>query len=280
MKISMRAFGLTSAVVLLGLAPVATASAVSPPTTRYVALGDSFAQGIGSPVPAQTGFVAQVGKRYFHSAYPGTDQVLNLAANQSDTTTSTLISDGQLADAVAAIGDPDTDTKLVTLTVGGNDLLRLLRSGEPCSLDPGGATCQGAVVAAITGASANYPAILNTLVGAAAGEPGGTTIVVTTYYNPFEGTGSPYEGPVEFALMGADGIINCTAASVPPYYQLNIGLNDVIACTAEAFGVRVVDLHPLFEGQTLELTHIGANDVHPTNKGHRLIADAVIDAAS
>ncbi|MCH8282525.1 MAG: SGNH/GDSL hydrolase family protein [Chloroflexi bacterium] len=57
-------------------------------------------------------------------------------------------------------------------------------------------------------------------------------------------------------------------------------LNDVIACTAGAMGVTVVDLHPLFEGRTFELTHIGINDVHPTNKGHRIIAIAVIDAAS
>lgn len=270
-----KALALLSAVALVGLIPAATASAVSPPTTQYVALGDSFAQGIGSPVPEQTGFVAQVGKRYFHGAYEGSDEVLNLAADQSDTTTGTLITDGQLASAVAAIVDPNTDTKLVTLTIGGNDLLRLLRSG-PCSFDPGGLACQGQVVAAITGAAANYPVILGTLVGAMDGEPGGTTIVVTTYYNPFDGTGTPFESAVEFALLGLDGVIDCTALGNPN----NAGLNDVIACTAGAMGVTVVDLHPLFEGQTFELTHIGVNDVHPTNKGHRIIADAVIDAAS
>lgn len=276
MKNVTKTFVLMSAVVLVGLIPATTASAVSPPPTQYVALGDSFAQGIGSPVPEQTGWVSQVENRYFHGAYAGSDKTLNLATDQVDTTTSTLITDGQLASAVAAIVDPNTDTRLVTLTVGGNDLLRLLRSG-PCSTDPASATCQGLVVAAITGVAANYPVILGTLVGATGGEPDGTTIVVTTYYNPFDGTGSPFEGAVEFALLGLDGVIDCAATVANPH---NAGLNDVIACTAGAFGVAVVDLHPLFEGRTLELTHIGANDVHPNSKGHRIIADAVIDAAS
>lgn len=272
----LRALFLISAVAVAGLIPATTATAVSPPSTQYVALGDSFAQGIGSPVPKHTGYVAQVENRYFHNFYAGSDETLNLAADQSDTTTSTLISGGQLANAVTAIIDSNTDTKLVTLMIGGNDLLRLLRSG-PCSIDPSGATCQALVVAAISGAAANYPMILGTLAAAVAGEPGDTTVVVTTYYNPFDGTGSPFEGPVEFALLGFDGIIDCFAAAVNPF---NAGLNDVIACTAGAFGMTVVDLHPLFEGRTLELTHIGASDVHPNHKGHRVIADAVIEAVS
>lgn len=266
---------LTLVVAVAGLVPPPTASATQPAATQYVALGDSFAQGIGSPVPEQTGYVAQVGKRYFHRAYPGPENLLNLASDQADSTTATLITDGQLANAIAAIADPTTDTKLVTLTIGGNDLLRLLRSG-PCSTNPGGEECQGLVVTAIGGAAANYPVILGTLAGALAGEPGGTTVVGTTFYNPFDGTGSPFEGPVEFALLGLDGVIDC-AALVNPF---NAGLNDVIACTAEAFGMQVADLHPLFEGRTLELTLIAENDVHPNMKGHRLIADAVTAAAS
>ena len=272
----LKAFILMSAVAVVALIPATTVAAVSPPSTQYVALGDSFVQGIGSPVPRHTGYVAQVENRYFHNFYAGSDQTLNLAADQSDTTTGTLITDGQLADAVTAIVDSNTDTKLVTLTVGGNDLLRLLRSG-PCSTDPSGSACQALVVAAITGAAANYPVILGTLAAAAAGEPDGTNIVVTTYYNPFDGTGSPFEGPVEFALLGFDGVIDCIAATIDPF---NAGLNDVIACAAGAFGMTVVDLHPLFEGRTLDLTHIGASDVHPNHKGHRVIADAVIDAVS
>ena len=276
MNYLLKAFFLISAVVVLGLIPATTAAAVSPPSTQYVALGDSFAQGIGSPVPKQTGYVAQIGNRYFHHVYAGSDETLNLADSQSGATTSTLITDGQLANAVTAIVDSNTDTKLVTLMIGGNDLLRLLRSG-PCLIDPSGATCQVLVVAAISGAAANYPVILGTLAAAVAGEPGGTTVVVNTYYNPFDGTGSPFEGPVEFALLGLDGVIDCAATVVNPF---NAGLNDVIACTAGAFGMTVVDLHPLFEGRTLELTQIGASDVHPNHKGHRVIADAVIEAVS
>jgi len=269
-------FGLALAAVTVigvGLLPFATAAASVP--TQYVALGDSFAEGDGSPVGANTGYVGMIANTYFHSADPGPDNAINLATGQSNTTTASLISDGQLADAVGAIADPATDTTLVTLTVGGNDLLQLLGSA-PCKTEPTGLACQGAVVTALGGVNARYPVIVGTLAGALDAQGADADLVVTTYYNPFNGTGSQYEGPVEMALMGQDGVIDCAAIGNP----YNVGLNDIIACTATYFGAEVVDIHPLFVGRAFELTNIADNDIHPNIHGHRVIAEAVIEAVS
>jgi hypothetical protein len=43
-------------------------------------------------------------------------------------------------------------------------------------------------------------------------------------------------------------------------------------------GAEIVDIYPLFNNDTPELTHIAEEDIHPNNDGHRDIADAVIDA--
>jgi len=56
----------------------------------------------------------------------------------------------------------------------------------------------------------------------------------------------------------------------------NIGLNDLITCIGESFGVTVVDIYPLFEGKATTLTHILEGDIHPNDIGYAVIAEAFI----
>ena len=42
----------------------------------------------------------------------------------------------------------------------------------------------------------------------------------------------------------------------------------------------VVDLHPLFDGKAVALTHIADGDIHPNDSGHEVISDAVIETYS
>jgi lysophospholipase L1-like esterase len=235
-----------------------------PRPATYLALGDSLAVGVGAtPMEWQSGYVGRF-NRYLQDSRDGPHRLLNIGV--SGETSSSFIYGGQLAAAVAAINDPENDIQTVTLDIGGNDLLALLRPNAPCVADPGGLACQQAVVGALALFGENYGLILATLASALQDDP--ATVMVMTYYNPFDGTGSPFEAPIDVALLGFDGTIDCAAG--PQYW----GMNDLIACGGAAAGVRVVDVYPLFAGNAMGLTHVGSGDIHPNDDGYALIAGA------
>jgi len=231
----------------------------------YIALGDSLAVGTGASTPAHLGYVAWIHR----ATIPGHTTLANLSRG-GETSASMLVAGGQLDQALAAIAAP-SDVEVVTLDIGGDDLLPLLGS-EPCASDPAGDPCRGVIAAQLAGFNANFPTILGTIQAALAADPGDEAFAVMTYYNPFSGAGSPFEAPVDGALFGLDGVIDCAALGNPQ----NAGLNDLIACTAGALGVTVVDVYPTFAGRGAQLTHILENDVHPNNRGHRVIGRAFI----
>lgn len=262
------------AIVGLGLS-TASASADLKPDREYVALGDSLAVGVGATVPDQLGYVARFNNRYFRANGNGPGVLTNLSV--SGETSATFISRGQLAAAVAAIGNPDRDVELVTLDIGGNDLLGLLSPGSPCTVDPDSLACQADVAATITAFAGNYGQIVGTLAAVLAAEPGDETLMVMTYYNLFDGIGHPLEPAVDRALLGGDLKIDCVAFHPVFGNPANIGVNDVIACVGQSFGATAVDVHPLFDGRALELTHMAVGDFHPNNHGHKVIAQAFVD---
>jgi hypothetical protein len=177
-----------------------------------------------------------------------------------------------MARALETINDSDTDIQVVTLTLGANDFLPPVIT-EPCASDPGDVACQLTVATALTTFSGNYLAILAQLDIALAQDPGEGRILVTTYYNPFDGTGDPWEGPVDAVLLGSDGAVDCGANLGD---LIKVGLNDIITCVGGLMGAEIVDIHPLFNDAAPDLTHITEGDIHPNNDGHRAIADAVI----
>jgi lysophospholipase L1-like esterase len=253
------------------------ASEAAPPTDAapavYLSLGDSLGVGVGSTPFERTG-VAHTSYaehlRHLLRGQPhgGIDAFVNLARRGE--TTSTFLLDGQAVGAAQVIAAP-SDVRVITLSLGGNDLLGLL-SG-PCA-DPLAPACEAAVAQALGTVSATYPRVLAALLQAlAAGQdPGGAQLLALTVYNPFSGTGSRYEAPIDRVLLGVDLKLDCTAAVANP---LNAGLNDIIACTARAAGVTVVDLYPVFQDRGATLTHIRANDIHPTDAGYAAIATAL-----
>jgi lysophospholipase L1-like esterase len=248
-------------------APVAAAET----PTQYVALGDSLAWGDGASDPNQTAYVPLIADYFAGVPHGGAKAHTNLAV-RGETTQSFL--DAQLAAAVAAIGDPTTDTRVVTLSVGGNDLLDLLNdASDPCVQDPSSAICQFLVFSALQGVAARYPVILGSLAAALAADEGDERIFVMTLYNPFGGTGSPYETAIDGALLGSDFRIDCTAIGTDPTAA---GLNDIVACTSLAFGASVVDSYPVIGDDALALTHIGEPvfNIHPNDEGYALLAKA------
>lgn len=239
--------------------------------TRYLALGDSLAWGDGASIPTQTGYTARLADYFAGTPHGGAKQWINPSVRGE--TTASFIEGGQLAAAMAAIADPTTDVRTITLSIGGNDLLDLLNDpADPCVQDPSSQTCAFLVGSALTGVAQRLPVILGSLSAALAGDPNGASIQVLTLYNPFGGTGSRFEVPVDGGLLGSDLRVDCTALGNP----LAVGLNDVVGCTALAFNTQVVDGYAVIGDRALELTHIGEPvfNIHPNDAGYALLARA------
>jgi lysophospholipase L1-like esterase len=254
-------------IALVAANPVTAAA----PQTSYVALGDSLAWGDGATVPGDTSYTGLLADYFAGAAHGGAKQAVNLAVRGE--TTSTFLA-GQVNAAVALVMDPATDVRVVTLSVGGNDLLDLLN--EPtdiCVINPASPECQGLVAQALGGVAANYPTIMGTLAFALANDPGTEQVFVLTLYNPFGGTGSPYELPVDVGLLGSDLVVDCAAIQTDP---TKAGLNDIVACTSAAFGAVVVDGYEVIGDDALALTHIGDEgfNIHPNDDGYAAIAKA------
>jgi lysophospholipase L1-like esterase len=258
---------------LLGLlvmqaAPVAASSEA----TVYLALGDSLAVGDGASIPSETGYVGRMTDYFAGSAHGNAKVATNLAVGGE--TTGSFLAAGQAGAAVASILDPGTDVTVVTLSLGGNDLLDLLNDpGDACVINPGSIDCQTMLAAALGGVAANYPTVMGTLGWALAQDPGDERVFVLTLYNPFGGTGSPYEVPIDYALLGVDLVVDCNAAQANP---LAAGLNDIVACTSWAFGATVVHGYAVVGDNALALTHIGdpGFNIHPNDDGYAAIAKA------
>jgi lysophospholipase L1-like esterase len=236
----------------------------------YLALGDSVAAGQGASGPDRLGY-AGLFRRFFRADHQGKEGFANLAVPGESSAT---FLGNQMARALETISDPDTNIQVVTLTLGANDFLPPIIT-EPCASDPGDAACQLAVATALTTFAGSYLAILAQLDIALVQDPGEGRILVTTYYNPFDGTGDPREGPVEAVLLGSDGAVDCAANLGDP---IKVGLNDIITCVGGLMGAEIVDIYPLFNDAAPALTHIAEGDIHPNNGGHQAIADAVIAA--
>jgi lysophospholipase L1-like esterase len=255
--------------------PAATAAAGQLAGT-YLALGDSLAVGAGASDRGTLGYVGRLAAALSGSGRtPGTPPVAalrNLAVGGE--TSGSMIDRGQLADAVAAIGAADPPVTFVSLDIGGNDLLRLIRT-EPCTSAPQSDGCLALVATALDSYAANARRILGELRAALDGVAPDATLSVMTYFNPFSGTGASYEQAGELALLGADRRLDCAAAIEDPRQR---GMNDVIACVAAEHGAVLVDVQPAFVGAGLELTHIGSEDIHANDVGYAVIAEAFLDA--
>ena len=262
------------------------------PDPVYLALGDSLAVGVGAsdwnlfdpttPSPA-LGYVPQ-----FHEFLldeEDDDLVLHNLGVGSEDSESFILAGVQLDAAITIIAT--TDVEVVTLTIGGNDLLGLLFI-EPCASNLTGSECQDALVDALPGAlesfGARYATILGTLTAIMNDD---AELMVMTYFNPFDGVGALnpslaiLESLIDQALVGVDGGIDCLANLIDP---TKVGLNDIIACTGNALGAHVVDVYPLFDSDALRLTHIGlptlpfpSFGVHPNDDGYEMIWDVFKD---
>ena len=249
--------------LLLAMVPVATAFAKSPPA-QYLALGNSVPRGLGG-----FGYVHQVHKALKNSSGPMTLANLTVIGDNSDT----FIGNGlpavpaQLYRALATIGG-GTDTEVVTLDLGFNDLIGLTTTAE--------------LADALTNFGNNYGAILIALTAALDVDPNDEDFLVLTAYNPFR-NGSVFGEPLasleadtDLALLGGDLqlTISCSFDVEAGNFR---GLNDIIFCTGIAVGATVVDIYTVIDiFDTHVLTGRGPlPNIHPNSAGHTNIANEV-----
>jgi lysophospholipase L1-like esterase len=163
--------------------------------------------------------------------------------------------------------DPGNDVTLVTLEIGGNDLLdvyfELVVPGTCPNVEEGLAkpVCVNAVREAFDAYSPNLRGVLAALREA---DPD-LRILLLTLYNPFSGsTVTAFEPIGELALEGM---------AETPFPE---GMNDLIRAEGEAAGATIVDIYPLFAGKAQE--YISLDIIHPNDAGYRVMADAVLAA--
>lgn len=216
-------------ILCLGLATTLPVGAVAAPTwsladdTRYMALGDSLAAGYGAH-PATMGYVYRLYRRgTFDHPF---ETLLTNAAVPGATSADVLAH--QVPMALSRVR-PD----VITVTVGGNDLLAILQGADPTDV--------------LAEFQTNLTAILAAL---RSGLPE-TEIVVANLY-------------VIDTIPGASDVV--------PLF------NQIVDGVTAAFDVPVADLYTTFDGQSglLLIERPGADpfEVHPTNRGHRAIANA------
>jgi len=208
----------------------------------YLALGDSIAAGQGASSRVTASYVVLLAKAVREQA----DSSLVLRSLAVDGHTTQDLIDLELPTALDALRA--RDVRLVTVTIGGNDLYQYAAYPD-CLPDPSVAGCP--LKAGLSGVEERLDRILGDL--RAAGPD--VTIVIEDYPNLFSGSGHAFE----HGAMVAFGL-----------------LDDVIDRAAARHDVLVADPRPAFEGRSLELTHIADANFHPNDAGHRLIADAFL----
>jgi lysophospholipase L1-like esterase len=214
---------------------VATADAMSPVARdTYLTLGDSVAAGIGASAPGEM-YAAEL-FRVLRAADPTLSRHVNLAI-PGETSASLLGRQMEAALAELASGR----VRLVTLSIGANDLLGLLST---CQEELLSETCVDNAARQVDIVEENLEEAVELMREA---DPE-VEVVLLDYYNPL-------------------------APVFPDTARYVADLNGVLHERATEDGLPLVVVFPSFDGHELELTHIEARDVHPNDDGHQLIAD-------
>ncbi len=212
----------------------------------YLALGDSVAAGSGASDPVTTSYVGLVADA-LRTLFGETLVVESLATGGH---TTQMLIDEQLERAVEVIDEGDV--RLVTITIGGNDL-GIYAAHEACVLDPANSECP------LEDGLLEVEDRLDEIFGrlrAAAGPA--VPIVVQLYPNLFSGTGHEFTRQAETA------------------FRL---LNGVIAGVARSHEVLRADPRRGFQGEGMVLTHLldDVPDAHPNDRGYEEIAEAFLE---
>lgn len=258
-----------TAVVAAGLLGACTSASPSGPTgvagvspatpaSTYVALGDSVAAGVGAERPSTGGYVPVLADLLRARAGCDGDDCLRVSRFAASGATTATVRQQQLPAlrALLARTPAPPPVRLVTLTVGGNDVFGpVLRSCAPAPTSP---VCATSAARAVTAAGRGMDAALDAL-DAAVPE---ATVAVMAYYDPLPGCRLAPLSPLAVQVLEGEGGRD--------------GLNDVLRAAAAEHGAVVVETRALLADRA---DLVGGDDcLHPSGQGHREIA-AAFDAA-
>ena len=239
------------------LAPATPAAANEAPA--YVAIGDSLTFGVGASDPATGGYVAitydtlRKSERYRDR---GLD-LINLGVPGA-TSADLLLPGGQLERAVNEIIERQEDTsssddnvEIITVGIGGNDLLALATPDSPCVADPLASECQILFEEMLAVLEENLTQVLRSLREAAPN----AKIVVLDLYSPLSGRGDAAELIADFAIRGINDLTQSVVLDTE-------------------FGANLVSVYPLFRGRAAQL--VADDQIHPNDEGHALMGEVVL----
>jgi lysophospholipase L1-like esterase len=243
-----------AAAAVLALVMTCATPASASANTLYVGFGDSVGAGWG----------ASAGQDFFdqYCAYLESAAVVNECVNEAiaGATSSSALASGGMVQKVISDIESSTDTPVVTVVLGANDLL--------------GTGCQP-----ITASSClfitNMRTILNQLETALATRPGPHTIQWLEYYNPNHD--NPYGNATLDQAYAALMLGNDFAYTDCSSYDLSlIGLDDAINCVANEKGATPVDAYTPFQSNCTG-DDCFSDALHPDDEGYGLIFDAFRD---
>jgi lysophospholipase L1-like esterase len=245
----------------VSLALLAPAPAAAKEAPAYIAIGDSLAFGVGASDPASGGYVAltyetlRSSERYRDRGL----ELVNLGVPGA-TSSDLLLPGGQLERALSEIRDRQEDTsssddnvEIITVDIGGNDVLALATADSPCVADLLGEECQRRFQEMLGTLKGNLTEVLEGLREAAPK----ADLVVMDLYSPLSGRGGAEDLIADFAV----GEINAVTEEVASRPDLDASLASV---------------YPLFRGRAAKF--IAADGVHPNDDGHALMAEVVLAA--
>jgi lysophospholipase L1-like esterase len=243
--------GLAAVVAVLGLA---VALRPSDRGDRYVALGDSYAAGVGAA--DLDGYAPRFAQWLEAGHGHRIPTFLNMGIGGEST--ASLLEKGQLERAIDAIADDDNRTRIVTLNIGTNELL-----APEC--------LEGAWMPRCT-FKQNFTAIVDELQAALRAEPARSELLVMGLFTPFPDAGPIALRSVRYLLQGLDGRVDCAGRGS------QIGMNDMIACIGARHGATFVDTYTPFRRGPRDL--ISPDGLHPSDAGYAVIARAFARAVA
>jgi lysophospholipase L1-like esterase len=255
---------LLAALLSLGLfvSPIVPADpARAAETPAYIAIGDSIAFGVGAANPSTMGYVGlafealRTSERYRDRGLT----LVNLSVPGA-TSSDLLIPGGQLDTAIAEVERrqiagtvADDNVEIITVHIGGNDLLSLVDEDSPCFTDAGADPCIEHFGEVLSGLQSNLEEVLQGLRKAAPD----ATVIVLDLYNPYSGTEDVRELIADLAVGQVNGVV--AAAAAEPDLKIE---------TASVFR------H--FQGRGEQW--IATDSLHPNEAGHTVIAEVALAA--
>ncbi len=238
------------------LAPPPVAAKEAP---AYVAVGDSLTFGVGASDPVTGGYVAitydtlRKSERYRDR---GLD-LINLGVPGA-TSADLLLPGGQLERAVNEIierqediSSSDDNVEIITVGIGGNDVLALATPDSPCVADPLASECQILFEEMLAMLEENLTPVLRGLREVAPR----AMFFVLDLFSPLSVRG---DAAVLIADFAVSGIMDLTKSVV----------------LQTEFRADLASVFPLFRGRAAQL--VADDQIHPNDEGHALMGEVVL----